>query len=67
MKKEYCDKCGKQIEIGKLVEEEGLKSRKDTRIEISVNTASEPFPEHELNALTDVLCPECAREWKWTE
>jgi hypothetical protein len=71
MLKEYCDSCGKQIETNTTEKVPGEDFLKDTRIVISVVASSRAMPKpgdaDNFEVSSDVLCPDCARKWKFEE
>ena len=63
MIREYCDKCGKQMPEAGLVKdpESEVTYLKSVRTEVIVNTGSDK--NNMMNYSSDVLCPECARNY----
>ena len=65
--REYCDNCGKEILQSKETITDGdMIYPRDTRITIHVNGSPIPMKEG-TNITVDVLCPDCAKKWRYTE
>lgn len=73
MIKEYCDKCGKEIAVSEFGIQPGedVERWSTTRIEIKVTRGPDkdhgPIPGENFDWTVDVLCPDCAKKWRFED